>query len=149
MQIIFTTSEKPMARLIRWATGECCSHVAIQHGDQVYHSNFFGVNRVSIEEFLKENTVMHMVEIENSYPNTQKLYEMYHNEDDKYYDIGALLFVGMMILIRKTTGLQIIPKQNLWQSTGMYMCTEFVTKYVDGKADSLITPHKLYERICK
>lgn len=152
--LLFTTSDKPMARLIRWATGECCSHVAILRTDDSYldmviHANWKGVNIQPYEEFLKENTVIHTLEIPTSPENNVRLLELIHAEHGKCYDIGALLFCGVVLFLRKALGLRQWPKVNLWQSSGMYLCTEFVTEYLYGSADSLITPHQLYERITK
>jgi len=150
--ILFTTSEKPMARLIRWATGECCSHVAILRTDEVgedfvVHSNWKGVNVISVDKFFAENTIIHQVEIPSTPQNNVRLLELMYMKKGNYYDIGALLFCGVVLFLRKALGFRSWPKVNLWQSSGMDLCTEFVTEYLYGSADSLITPHQLYERI--
>lgn len=144
MYILFTTSDKPMACLIRWATGDCCSHVALLVDGSIIHSNFKGVNTLPLLDFLEENRVIHSIEIED---NPVRLQELLDRDTGKWYDIGALLFSGIMLFCRKALGLRKWPKQNLWQSSGMYMCTEFVTEYIDGKQDSMITPHQLFVRL--
>jgi len=102
------------------------------------------VNSCSVEEFLNENTVIHELEIPE---DREKLLKVIANPKNSPYDIGALLFCGFMLFCRKALNLRSWPKQNLWQSSGMYMCTEFVTEFVEGKADSMATPCKLYHRI--
>ena len=144
MEILFTTSDKPMSKLIRWATGECCSHTAIRLGDLVIHSDSHGVNGVHIDDFLEENRIIHVVTY--NMPATEVLSKM-DSLKDHWYDVGALLFCGVMLFCRKALGLRKWPKQNLWQASGMYMCTEFVTEVINNEADALITPHQLYERI--
>lgn len=152
MYLLFTTSQKPMARLIRWATGECCSHVAIlvtdpSQEDYVVHSNIHGVNVLPLNTFLNESTILHKVELPNTWDNQERLLEILTSNKGNAYDIGALLFCGIMLFCREGLGLKWLPKQNLWQSSGMFMCTELVTEFIDGKADSLITPHQLFVRL--
>lgn len=145
MQILFTTSDKPLARLICWATGEDVSHCAIQWDNLVIHSNWKGVNIIFLEEFLVENTIIHSVPIEEDYT---KITNCIVNSIGSLYDMGALLFDAIVLFSRKALNLD-WPKINLWQSSGMYLCTEFVTEYLYGKQDSLVTPGQLYERIKK
>lgn len=148
ISILFTTSEKPMAKLIRWATGEDCSHVAILWDETVVHSNWKGVHSEHTSEFLKENRVVHTIPVsEDSQEDVDRFLRVLSQPNRSPYDFGALLFCGIMLFSRKALGLTKWPKQNLWQSSGMYLCTEFVTEYLYGESDALITPHKLYERI--
>jgi len=100
-----------------------------------------------LDKFLKENKVVHSVELPDTWDNRERLSEIVTSNKRSSYDIGALLFCGLMLFCRKGLGLRMLPKQNLWQSSGMYMCTELVTEFIDGKADSLITPHQLFVRL--
>jgi hypothetical protein len=152
IQLLFTTSDKPLSRVIRWATGECCSHVAIlvseEHwGLSVVHANWKGVHVEPLNTFLDENKIIHSVDIPENIGNLRRLQGILRKRQGSMYDLGALLFVGIALFCRKALGLRKWPKQNLWQVTGMYMCTEFVTEYLYGSADAMITPHGLYERI--
>lgn len=144
MRILLTTSDRKMAQLIRWATGEDCSHCALQWDDLVVHSNYKGVNIQYLTEFLKENRIVHEIEIPE---DKDKLTDCIVRNNTSPYDVGALLFLGVVLFCRKALGITKWPKMNLWQSSGMYLCTEFVTEFIDGKADTLITPHKLFERL--
>lgn len=146
MRLLFTTSDKPMAKLIRWATGEDCSHTAIQWDDLVVHSNIKGVNIMYLSDFLKENRIIHTLPLVE---NKDKLTDLIVRSNTSLYDIGALLFLGVVLFCRKALNITKWPKMNLWQSSGMYLCTEFVTEYTDGKTDSLITPYKLFKRMEK
>jgi len=55
------------------------------------------------------------------------------------YDYGAFLYIGLKCL------LPFLPKINLWQTTGMFLCTEWVQEVLGREIDSMITPYKLYE----
>lgn len=146
LEVLFTTSDKSLAKLIRWATGEKSSHCALLWDNIVIHSNWKGVNVQFLNDFLKENRVIHRVEVQE---NHDKITNAIVSGVGTLYDIGALLFCGIVLFCRKALGLKSWPKMNLWQSSGMYLCTEFVSEYLFGKADSLITPDQLYERIKK
>lgn len=143
MRILFTTSEKRLAKLIRWATGEDCSHCALEWDGVIVHSNWKGVNVQHKTEFLKENRIVHEVEIKE---DLDKFTNAIVNNDGSLYDVGALLFLGIVLLSRKVINSS-WPKMNLWQSTGMYLCTELVSQYLYGEADSMITPYKLYLKV--
>jgi hypothetical protein len=117
-------------------------------GVSVVHSNMHGVNVQPQHLFMRDgNRIIHSVEIPDSAENIRKLMELLKRTQGNCYDTMGLLFAGVMLFCRKALGLRKWPKQNLWQSSGMYLCTEFVSEYLEGKADSMITPHELYERI--
>lgn len=147
ISILFTTSEKPLARLIRWATGEDCSHTAINWDGCIFQANARGVNTMHIDEFLKENIVIHTVVLPDHPDELDRIGNLATRLNNSPYDIGALLFCGFVLFCRKALNLKSWPKMNFWQSSGMYMCTEFVTEYLNGGADSMITPQQLYDRI--
>ena len=140
MQILFTTSRSPISWLIRRITGEPVSHCAIQVGSFVVHSNFFGVHIEPISVFLEKSRVVFSVEIAS---NHQKLMKSLSTNWHHPYDFGALLYLGLRYLC------PLLPKANLWQSSGMFMCTEWVTTVILGKQDSLLTPYQLYLRLNK
>lgn len=133
-----------MARLIRWATGESVSHVAIRDGEHVYHSNIKGVHMEPLRVFLKSNRIVHSVYIPN---DRLSVLQMYEKHSGAKYDSKGLLFAGIVLFCRKALGLRSWPKVNLWQASGMFMCTEFVTLALDSEADSLITPGQLYRKL--
>ncbi len=152
MYLLFTTSDKLLAKVIRWATGEKCSHVAIlvrdiYFGDYVIHSNWKGVTIEPFSSFLKENRIIHQLRIPNTWDNAEKIANLREGKYGSCYDFGALLFFGIVLFCRRLLGLRKWPKQNLWQSTGMYLCTELVTEFIDKKEDSLITPEQLYSKL--
>ncbi len=145
MIILLTTSKYPTSWLIRKLTGEDCSHCAVYlpEEDMVLHVNFLGFRGERLGNFRKHNEIKHQVVLANSEAvNTIDLTEKYGHVR---YDFKALLYSGFRILF-KMVGIR-LPKVNLWQTTGMFLCTEFVTDLIDKKEDSLITPHQLYNKL--
>lgn len=138
MRLLFTRSEKIASRLIRLVTGEPVSHCAIEVGNYVIHSNFLGVISELKEDFLGSVTVWGSIELPDDY---QKMFDVTCRGFGRKYDFGALLYLAVRVLCPW------LPKKNLWQCSGMFLCTEWVTHVVDGQADSMITPFKLYERL--
>lgn len=139
MQILFTTSNYPTSYLIRKITGDDCSHVALffEEDQCVVHCNFLGMQRESKESFIKHNQIIHT--IHTTYNKTSiEVYEQYKGVK---YDYAALLYLGLRYLCR------LLPKANLWQSSNLFLCTEFVTEVLEKTPDSLVTPHQLYNKM--
>jgi hypothetical protein len=140
MRILFTKSDMIMSRLIRKVTGESVSHCVIQHGDYVIHSNLWGVHSQRFDDFLDHSYIVEQVEIPD---DDQRLLALFLKRERSGYDFGAMLYLGLRCLF------PILPKKNLWQSSGMYLCTEWVSEFVDNEADSMITPYGLFLKIKK
>lgn len=147
LQIVFTSSDTFVGRAIKFITGEPYTHVALRLGDKVLHSFFKGVERISFDEFKKIRKIEASVFVNPQPPTPKIAFDSVEAEySGKGYDYKALAWLAARYWLKKTLGLS-ISKVNFWNITGMYTCTEFVTEVVDGKADSLITPYKLYERL--
>lgn len=124
--------------MIRKRTGEPCSHAALECDGWVVHSNLFGVRVDRLEEFTKHCNILYSVPVPLS---TGTILCKYLTHLDSGYDFGALfyLFLRSIPLCGK-----LLPKKNLWKSSGMFLCTEWVTAVLTGKQDSMITPYQLY-----
>ena len=139
MQILFTRSNTILSKTICAITKEPVSHCALKVGPFVIHSNLLGVRIVPYNVFASSHEIVYNInKIELNESIKTVLKECY----GKPYDIGALIYLGLRFLFP-----QLMPKQNLWQTTGMFLCTEFITKMIDMKEDSLITPYKLYLKL--
>lgn len=139
MYLLFTTSDLPVSRWIRSITGESVSHCAIQYGDCIMESSFLGVRLRSISDFLRHNRILYCLQIPD---NPSRFVDVFEKYQGAGYDFGALLFLFLRYKFPR-----FISKRNLWQCTGMLMCTEFITTYLFDAEDSLITPYKLYLRL--
>jgi hypothetical protein len=135
MQILFTKSNSILSRLIRKVTREPVSHCAIANDQWVIHSNLYGVHVELSSTFNRHTEVVYSVNISD---DRSKLMSCLARNEQKFWDVGAALYLGLRCLI------PILPKKNLWQSSNMYLCTEWVTEVVGEVQDSEITPYKLY-----
>lgn len=145
MQVVFTVGKSLLSRAIQHVLDEPVSHVAIISGDAVVHSNLLGVHVTDLARFHKHATVLFRVNVPE---NHQKLLSALAKADRSMYDFGALLFLALAFLARRYLHIP-LPKMNLWQATGMYLCTELVTEVIDGEANSLITPYGLFKRLVR
>lgn len=125
-----------MSRLIMAVTDDPCSHVVIEAAGFVIHSNLLGVHAEDSAGFKPD--IVFSVPIPSSY---DKLLGVFAGANGSPYDFGAMFYLGARKLCPW------LPKKNLWQCTGMFLCTEWVTRYLDGVEDSEITPYKLYKRL--
>ncbi len=139
MEILFTTTDFISSELIREVTGEPVSHCAIKYNDFVIHSNFKGVVIEPYSYFLEKNEIKYKIDIPDNLSRLKHITDLYYG---KLYDFGALFYLGFRLILP-----DLFPKKNLWQATGMFLCTEFITEFIDEKEDSLITPYKLYLRL--
>lgn len=136
MEILFTRSNSPLSRIIRHLTKEPVSHCAISINGWIIHSNLYGIHADPIEKFTSE--VIYRVPVEY---NAEALISALAAYQGKHYDFGALLYLGLRSVC------PVLPKKNLWQTTGMFLCTEWVTTVLDEKEDSMITPYQLYLKL--
>jgi hypothetical protein len=75
-----------------------------------------------------------------------KLGVMLEKYEFSVYDLPAMLFLGLSLLVRRYLKLP-LPKSNLWQSTGMFLCTEWVSVFLSQEENSMLTPWKLREKL--
>lgn len=150
MKIIFTRGNTPISKAIMKVTSEPVSHTGLlieyPSGDRiVIHSNLLGLQAEPYEDFIKHSTVLYSVDVDHDESKLAKTLDKY-----KYskYDFGAFMFLGLSLLLRSKFGI-LLPKSNLWQATGMFLCTEWVSFYINDKEDSMVTPYGLYLRLAQ
>lgn len=138
MKILFTRSGSLLSRLIRHVSGEPVSHCALDCGGWIIHSNLLGLHVELPQTFEKHSEIVYSVSVDF---DQQKVMSIFAQYDQDPYDFGALLYLGLRFL------LPFLPEKNLWQSNGMFLCTEWVTEAVYGSPDSSITPYRLYLKL--
>lgn len=122
------------------------SHIALDFGEFIVHSNLRGLHLTWAKTFRKHTQVvfeLERVRCEQTLLDMERLDALLEKHEFSLYDFGALLFLGISFAASKYLKLP-LPKRNLWQSSGLYMCTEWGTDMAVGKADSIVTPYKLY-----
>lgn len=156
MRILFTKSDTILSKLIRNVTEEPISHCALEFNFSscyryVVHSNIKGLHKEPLCSFKETSEVVFALERKennffqdvNDFWKLQRLLEKYPKAP---YDFGAFLFLGASLFLRDRLNLP-LPKSNLWQSSGMFLCTEWVSEFVNEKDDSMVTPYQLYLEI--
>ena len=143
IEILFTASNTPVGRVIRYLTKEPMSHVAIKADDFVVHSAITGIEIVTYEYFKTKHNILASVTVTSSY---NKLLKLVTEHQHSFYDYWCLVYLGIRYCAKRVFNLS-LPKVNLWAVSGLYTCTEWVTKYLCGEEDSLITPYQLYKRL--
>ena len=150
MRILWTRGTSPASKAICGVTGEDVSHVAIhvkvKDLDLVFHSNFLGLHVELLSTFKRHSKIIYALEMEDIPSDLKYLYDTFSKEAGAFYDFGALFFIGFSLLARHYLKVP-LPKSNLWQSTGMYICTEWVERIAWRYPDcdmSMYTPKQLY-----
>jgi hypothetical protein len=143
MKVLLTSGHNPLAALIRRLTREDASHVALRWNSWVLHSNLKGVQWSTFEDFTEKAEIIDSTDIVEDLPRLLT-FSAQHAEHGKY-DYGGFIYIGLRLALR-LVGIH-LPKKNLWSMTGMFMCTEFVSKYEFDEEDDLITPRQLFDKI--
>lgn len=149
MNILFTKNNSFVSKNIRAVTGEPVSHVALDFGLFVVHSNFLGLHLEWAKNFRKKSDVVYSLRGVDSLEETDqigRLNTLLEQYEFSMYDVGAMFFIGVCVFLRNKFNIP-LPKSNLWQISGMFICTEWVTKFIDGTEESMMTPFKLYLRL--
>lgn len=138
MQILFTTSDSLLSKLIRRQAGEPVSHCAIEFGGWVIHSNLRGVNVEPLSAFASRNEIVYTADIPF---DLDKFMATLGKCWGAGYDLGGLLYLGVRSIFPW------LPNRNLWQCNGMFLCVEFITEVLYGREESTLTPYQLYLRL--
>ena len=145
ISILFVDGGTPFSKAVMSATQEEFSHVAIQYGDFVIHSNFRGLHVQSTRSFLKKAKIIKQVTIRGDH-NRSRLLDLLDKHEFSGYDFGGMLFLGLYLFASKYLKLP-LPKSNLWQATGMFMCHEWVYTFLNMENKPMATPGQLYKEL--
>lgn len=145
LQVWFTKSDTFTSRIIRAVTGEPVSHVALVNPSlgQVLHAMpGTGTTVMSVPKFRAENSTIAAI----SFPALEE--EIFARAVQKYlgrpYDWAAISYLA----VRRVCPW--LPKKNLWQCSGMAICTEIIQYVVPEVADdAALTPWQLYQALVK
>jgi hypothetical protein len=145
MRLLFTAGNSPIGNAIRYLTREPMSHVAIESNGWVIHSSIWGPEIRTLVDFTAHYNIVAEVELPVEV-SPARAYALISKYDRRLYDYSCLVFLGLRYVALRYLGIS-LPKVNLWQISGMYTCTEFVSELVFGYEDSLITPYGLYHKL--
>lgn len=136
MRALFTRNSSPVSKLIRFLTGEQVSHCAVESSGIIYHSNFYGVHMETSRHFRAVNEVVYETEVSGSDALLITKFDAYEFTG---YDFSGLAYLGLRSVFR------FLPKANLWQQSGMFLCTEWVEEVTGQEHDASLTPYQLYQ----
>ncbi len=136
MKLLFTYSDLVGSEIIRMVTEEPVSHVALLQSGLVLHMRHEGLVLEPESEFRKKNIVLYTIDVETPLD----IVGIAEKHWGRRYDFGALAYLGFRFLFPKLLN----KKQNLWNNSGMFICTELVTDALGGEPDAMITPYNLY-----
>lgn len=149
MRALFVSTDKLLSKTIKSLTGENVSHVAIEFPECgiVVHSDLLGLHIQTSRNFRKAHQIVYELEtiqvVNFLDERIQKLMESY---EFHMYDYGAFFFLGFSLLARDYLKIP-LPKSNLWQESGMFLCVGWLSEVAFDKEDDMITPYKLYQKM--
>lgn len=128
MHFLFVKNGLPGSRLIRWGTGEDCSHVAIlfDAGGMVFHSYLTGIKKETKSRFMSKYRVVYEVSFPFTSPDDdERAYELMMDSVPvkNSYDYGALTYFTYRAALNKLFGID-YPRLNAWQDDEGFLCTE-------------------------
>jgi len=129
MRFLFTKNGKIGSKLIRWGSGEDCSHfiLGLDSPNKVLESRLgLGFTEDDYAGALARNTVVHCLEARVTPEQSQRLYaSVYSHCAGKKYDENGLLWWAAVCLGRKLFGLP-VPARNQWEDKGRFYCVEIL-----------------------
>jgi hypothetical protein len=146
--LLFSSNKKIGSKLISTGTwllekdcryfgkpSEVPSHVAVRYKDMVIESTLFtGVRIITYAEWLKINNPLHAIDIQCDESLVENnLIKMY----GKKYDWLGIFYFTVRLL---TPG---APKENKWQDSDKYFCTEFASLFIHPSFRDL-SPGRFY-----
>lgn len=127
MKLLFCTSRKPLAFLIRAVTWSQFSHVAIIDGDEVIEAAWPRVRRSKLLDVLKTHPVYRIAHFNT--PDDVAVLDAARSQIGKPYDATAL--IGL--LFRRD-----------WQESDRWFCSELVAWAFDKAGFPLFRPETLH-----
>lgn len=162
MIFIFSTSNKPSSRLIRWGLNSEVSHFAIAEANicdaYVIDSTFkTGVELTQLHNFRYDSKIVYMFEIKTI--DNKKSHELfnrlYQSLKNKNYDRKAIAFLSIVILFCRKLFRRELPIENKWADKNDYYCTEVALEIKDElklygdielKESQMLTPDILLKK---
>jgi hypothetical protein len=143
MIILFTAGNNVVSKAIRELTRYPASHVAVQFGNYVFHSNMTGPKFELLDEFLKHS---HIVRSYVGPPTNQMdlldMVDFYARRQHRKYDFLLFLWLTAHCLWAYSLKKPVKPS-DMKQVTGAYLCTEFVSTFLNTDKTSIYLPEQL------
>jgi hypothetical protein len=132
-RIVAVYSDTPGSQLIRWGLGEKASHLAIEVGNLVFHSELKGVNSVPANAFWANHHWVDQAPISTRVDWDGFLQDRLQKIVKTPYDQPAFAFFAWRAALRKFAGVP-FPKVNYLDSPKALICVEMVKAFDDAYA---------------
>lgn len=158
MKLIWTKSNLPLSILIRWVTGEDCSHFAFVFESAakgvMFESNLMGTHPKFFASAKKHMEIVHSIDVPLTIEQENKLWDQVVEQyDDKPYDFTGAIYLGWRIILKRVFG-KPLPLFNPWNQAGTFVCDELYQVLSDsgifpesGVSTGMVTPHGLWETL--
>lgn len=132
MTLIWTKSDLPLSKFIRWGLREPVSHFAIVFDEDedgrgiVFQSNLLGTQINWYNTFKKHVEIVYKLQYDLPLEEEEKIFQgILDQYDGKPYDWRAFLYFiwrGLLFRILKIP----FPSANLWEQPGAFLCSGLV-----------------------
>lgn len=132
MYYLYSTNDRPGAKLIRWGGRHKCSHFAKfypKKGVIVESILESGVREISFKDWLKANRIVYAQRM-NFNLHEDLLYDLDQTIIGKKYDIKAVLFQSVMTIFKKIFS-HTPYGENKWGAKDEYFCLEIILTHRD------------------
>jgi hypothetical protein len=140
MRLLGTKSDAILSKLIRWASGDDCSHFAIhfEHLGMVLHSNLVGIHFDFETVFFAQNGLTVVHDVRREFTLDQELLALHEFEqrlEDRLtdkggggtsgsgYDFRAFAYQAWRLFLNRVFK-KPIPFNNPWGTRDRFLCTE-------------------------
>jgi hypothetical protein len=157
MRIIWTKSTMPLSYLIRFITGEDCSHLALvfesRDGGLMFESNLLGTHPKFYKNAAKHFTIVHEMKVDATVEQEDAAWDLMVDQfDGKSYGFMAALYLAWRkILLRAFKSP--MPMVNAWATDDTYFCDELylILEHVGlrniGIESGMQTPHDVWVKL--
>jgi len=133
MYYLYSTNDKPGAKLIRWGGRDKCSHFAKYYpsrGTVVESRVDTGVRELPIGNWLRENRVVFADRMKFQNITDGELYGLDQPIIGKRYDKKAILFKAFTTILSRLFSWMTF-RENKWGAKDQYFCLEIVLTHKD------------------
>lgn len=158
MRLVWTRSSSPLSKLIRWITGDECSHFAFVFESRasglMFQSNLLGTHPKFWVTEKKRFEVVHEKVLDLSIEQEDAIWELIVQKyDGKGYDFGGALFLGWCKLKQRILKSP-LPTKNKWANDDKFFCDEVydIFNHIEGVqkinvTGGMHTPHDVWEEL--
>lgn len=155
MKLVFTKSNLPLSKIIRWGLEEPVSHFAVVFDDKiVFHSNLAGVQIDWFNNFKTKCEIVYSLDYNLGLEKEEQIYQSILDKNvGKSYDFPGFLYFIWRGFLNKVFS-KPFPEKNKWAKDGEFICTGLAAELPKGllpeiQDTEMVSPYQLYLRLIK